>query len=196
MGKQEVKDYFDKFIFGFIFSDIEREIALAKSGLEIPGASRTYTGGGNFLCALGLLCYTEFMGGLKLGSFSRKIRDEARFNAFFNLMGPDYEAFKQEVNVYGVFRCGMAHEYFIKGNCVISMLSGKVNMGVTIDGDKPGINVAPSALIGPVQYGIGSLDTGKYFFVVEQYFKDFKDTCHKVYDEIINHPDPSIPSPR
>ena len=48
----------------FIFSDVERELQLAKAdsaGLQALGVT---PGGGNFLAALGLLCYTEFGGKL------------------------------------------------------------------------------------------------------------------------------------
>lgn len=201
MSKQEVKRFFDDYVFGFIFSDIEREIALAKSDIEIPGeAQKTYKGGANFLCALGLLCYTEFMGGIHTGSF-KKGTDKSRFNVFFNLMGPDYQAFNQQVDVYKVFRCGMVHEYLVKKNCVIFMLSGDVRVGVPIGGPLslvPTLRVSSSMQVGPVQYGIGFLSDKQYqyFFVVEQYFKDFANACRTVYNQLMNSPNPSIPSPR
>jgi len=43
-------------VFGLIKKDIQREIDLARAGKS----------GGNFLSALGLLCYTEFMGTMLL----------------------------------------------------------------------------------------------------------------------------------
>ena len=48
MKNQEIKRYFDEYVFGFIKTDIQREIDLAHSN----------DSGGNFLAALGLLCYT------------------------------------------------------------------------------------------------------------------------------------------
>ena len=204
MSAQEVDEFFEQYVYGFILADIEREIAFAKSGLQVEGNSRLYSGGGNYLCALGLLCYTEFMGAIYLRTFDKT--PHQLFNAFFYLMGPSYKAFdeqlgkrpsmsnpKRKLSVYEVFRCGMAHEYFIKRNGVIGMLSGCVNMYATIDGDKPALGGGPSVLIGPVQYGIGMFDDGKYFFVVEQYYKDFADTCRKVYDTIMSSPNPTIP---
>lgn len=205
MSVQEVNDFFEAFVYGFILADIEREIAFAKSGLEIQGDNRSYSGGGNYLCALGLLCYTEFMGAIYLGTFSKSSRD--LFNAFFHLMGPDYKAFDEQLGkqpstrdpckklgVYEVFRCGMTHEYFIKKSGVIFMLSGNVCLCSTIEGDEftlqPG---SPSLWIGPAQQGIGILDDGRYFFVVEQYYKDFAETCRKVHDRILSGPNPSIP---
>jgi hypothetical protein len=49
--KDDVQRFFDEYVFGFIFGDIQREINLARS---------RHTAG-NLLSALGLLCYTEFM---------------------------------------------------------------------------------------------------------------------------------------
>lgn len=103
MNKHEVKKFFKEYIFGFIFSDIQREINLARSGEDA----------GNFLASLGLLCYTEFLGGIAIRSFRRR-SSKKRFDIFFNSMGKNYEDFNKKVNVYDIFRCGMAHEYFIK----------------------------------------------------------------------------------
>ena len=194
MTANEVKQFFDDYVFGFIFSDIEREMAWAKTQFTIMGDLhiKNLTGGGNFLCALGLLCYTEFMGGISTGSFS-KGPDKSRFDAFFNLMGPDYEAFNRQINVYKIFRCGMVHEYFIKKSGVIYMLSGGVNIVSTMSGDVGSLGGAPSVLKGPVQYGIGILDDGRYFFIVEQYYKDFAQACHKVYAQLMSSSNQAIP---
>lgn len=120
---------------GFIFADIERELALAKDGKDA----------GNFMCALALLSYTEFMGGVKRGKFQR---GEARnnFNSFFTVLGNEYAALT--LDVYGIFRCGLAHEYFVKGDCAIYML-GDHRPALGLDGDR-------------------------YYFIVEQYFHDFR----------------------
>jgi len=158
MSKQDVQKFFQEYVFGFIFSDIQREIDLARSGKPA----------GNFLSALGLLCYTEFMGGIAVGSFKRR-RAKSRFDAFLNLMDGGYREFNQKVNVYGVFRCGMAHEYFIKGNCVIAMLKNDETLG------------------------IGTTPTGQYYFVVEKYFEDFAAACHLLYKRLMAEPNPSIP---
>ena len=150
MSATEVKQYFDDYIFGFVFADLEREIAFVKSQVEIVGGFRVpkIIGGSNFLGALDLLCYTEFMGGILTGSFSRG-SDKSRFDAFFNTLGPDYKAFNQRINVYKVFRCGMVHEYFVKKSAVVYMLDGKVNQWATSDGVGTAVSGAPSMLMGP-----------------------------------------------
>lgn len=50
---------------GFIFADVEREIQLARVDPAALRALGVRPGGGNFLAALGLLCYTEFGGKLR-----------------------------------------------------------------------------------------------------------------------------------
>lgn len=119
----------------FIFSDIERELNLAKSG----------QGAGNFMCALSLLCYTEFMGGVRRNLFKQ---GEAKnnFNSFLQELGEDYSS--QTIDVYSIFRCGLAHEYFVKEDCTVYMLGNK----------RPALGI----------------EAGRYYFVVEQYFADFK----------------------
>lgn len=119
MSKHDVEHFFDEYVVGWMFSDIPREIDLARSDKDA----------GNILCALGLLCYTEFMGGTVLGNLTvRPIK--RRFDAFFNSMGVDHEIFNQTVNVYDVFRCGLAHEYFVKHNCEIAMLKNDETLGI------------------------------------------------------------------
>jgi len=137
----------------FILNDIRREVRLAyasknderRANLKRLGVP---AGGGNFLAALGLLCYTEFWGKLKYG------RGGARqnFDSFFDDLGPSYKAFRQSgVNVYHIFRCGLAHEYYVKRSCDIYMAKKK-----------------------RFPIGIGRDQTGKYWFVVETYLRDFR----------------------
>ena len=158
MKNQEIKRYFDEYVFGFIKADIQREIDLAHSN----------DSGGNFLTALGLLCYTEFMGNMVLkgkGSFTKQ------FKAFFCLMGEDYKQLihEKEIDVYKIFRCGMAHTYFAK-DCDIKMLNDNYPAGIIIKPD------------------------GKYIFIVEKYFEDFMNACKRVYDDMIADQDPYLPS--
>jgi hypothetical protein len=136
----------------FIFSDVEREIQLAKANKQALQALGINPGGANFLAALGLLCYTEFGGKLRFGNKRPDGTDVAslNFNQFFDLLGPAYQAFRGQHDVYDLFRCGLAHEFYIKKSCTIAMLA---------NGPGPGINVHPS---------------GQYEFVVESYCRDLK----------------------
>jgi hypothetical protein len=142
----------------FMFSDIHREIQLAKADLELLNAVGVKGGGGNFLAALGLLCYTEFGGKLKFGMKRPNGTDvsSANFNQFFDLLGTDYQSFRAAHNVYDIFRCGLAHEYFVKQTCKIAMLAS---------GPGPGIGVESS---------------GRFYFVVESYSRDLE----KAFDSL------------
>ncbi len=141
-----------------MFSDVEREIQLARadrSELESLGVT---PGGGNFLAALGLLCYTEFGGKLRFSVKTAKGEDvaSANFNQFFDMLGPAYKTLRSSHNIYDIFRCGLAHEYYVKQNCTIAMLENSAG---------PGIQVEPS---------------GHYVFVVESYCRDLK----KAFDDL------------
>ncbi len=103
----------------FIYGDISREVRLAYASKGDDGRDalrrlRIPPGGGNFLSELGLLCYTEFAGKLKY----RKGGARKNFNLFFDDLGPPYKAFRASgVKVYDIFRCGLAHEYYVKRSC-------------------------------------------------------------------------------
>src|SRR5258708_32518886 len=100
----------------FAFTDVRREIALGKVSqskecVETLLKLGVPPGGGNFLAALGLLCYTEFPGKLK---YNKKKKNgtgcaSENFNCFFDDIGPEYTAFRAAGhNVYNVYRCGLA----------------------------------------------------------------------------------------
>ena len=143
----------------FIYTDIQREINLAKISENFIGKFLLktlikYPGGANFMTAMALLCYTEAAGKIITGNDNEA---RANFLVFFEKLGPEYLSFKASHNVYDIFRCGLAHEYYVKKNCIIYMLSRKAACGVGID------------------------KTRKYYFVVEKYFEDFK----KAFDNLL-----------
>ena len=145
----------------FILSDVEREIQLARADGAALQTLGVAPGGGNFLAALGLLCYTEFGGKLRFGVKRPDGSDvaSANFNQFFDLLGPDYQAFRAQHNVYDIFRCGLAHEYYVKKSCTITMLAGGSGPGLRIDAN------------------------GHYLFVVESYCRDLK----RAFDDLQVH---------
>jgi len=138
----------------FIFSDIEREIALAYSSknpfrrflLRLAGVP---CGGGNFVAALSLLSYTEYGGRLKNNDFSDG-NSRKDFDDFFKDLGDGYKQLLTQHNVYKIFRCGLAHEFYVKNDCIIAIRSER-----------------------HLSAGIGH-DGNKFFFIVEQYYKDFQ----------------------
>ena len=160
LSHQEVQDFFKEYVFGFMFSDIQREIDLARD-YEL---GHRKDGGGNLLAALGLLCYTEVMGDIKAAKQGKR-----NFDAFFNDLGSRYASFNQTVNVYDVFRCGMAHEYLVKKNCKSVMRKGSEICG------------------------IGQMPNRRHYFVVERYFEDFSSACQRLYRQLMAQANPTFP---
>ena len=159
MSQTEVDAFFEDYVYGFIAGDVQREIDRARSLLPA----------GNFLCALALLCYTEVLGGVKRRTLARG-EGRANFEAFFMTLGPAYDALqKRGLDVYSVFRCGMAHEYFAKGEATVTMLKG----------------TEPA--------GIAQATTGQYFFCVERYFEDFIAAARLLHAELRADPHPGLP---
>ncbi|MBM3946511.1 MAG: hypothetical protein FJ315_03805 [SAR202 cluster bacterium] len=154
---------------GFIFSDVEREVQLARVSQTSTGERALRSlgiapGGGNFLAALGLLCYTEFAGRLKY----RRGAASENFNKFFDDLGPDYQAFrvgfKRRNEVYDIFRCGLAHEYYVKKSCTIAMLA---------QGPGP---------------GIGRDSSGRFYFIVESYGRDLQRAFDRLAVDLYGSP--------
>ena len=145
----------------FIYNDVQRELDLARIS-ESPDDKAALVnlgvtpGGGNFLAAVGLLCYTEFAGGLITGK--SKGFGQRNFETFFRAMGTAYETLLDGgLDVYDLFRCGMAHEYFAKGHITV-------------------------AIRGDFATGLGE-HSGQLYFLVENYFNDFKKAFDKIgYD--------------
>src|SRR5579859_7767647 len=147
MTRADVVSLFQGPIYTFMFGDIRREIGLAFANI----------GGGNLLAALGLLCYTEFMGSILTGwrgvGCSRR-----NFEAFFDYMGDAYSQLRKNgVDVYDVFRCGAVHEFAIKGEAtMIAMLEWDPSPGIVRDAQ------------------------GRFTFHVESYFRDFAAACRRL----------------
>lgn len=139
----------------FAFSDIQREISLAKASETPTGAAaldsvQVPRGGGNFLAALGLLCYTEFGGKLKYNRMlNGRDHASANFNDFFKDLGTEYQTLLAAGhNIYDIFRCGLAHEYYVKRSCAIAMVDPAARAGIIVEG------------------------SGRYKFIVEKYCSD------------------------
>jgi len=82
----------------------------------------------NFLAALGLMVYTEAIGGVVTGHLGEDGHVRENFEAALPWLGPSYvetDAFLKRKSrsgkdgLYKVVRCGLAHEYFIKGAATI-----------------------------------------------------------------------------
>jgi len=139
----EKYEYFCKIVEALftINSEIGREINLAKSGKKA----------GKFICTLALLCSTEFIGGIIRNKFGIG-EGKKNFEAGFKKLGTKYAEFLDEnPNTYDIFRCGLAHEHYIKEPCYIYMKKRNTK-----------------------EIGIVKDSNGEYYFIVEKYLEDFK----------------------
>lgn len=143
----QIHAFFKEFIFGFMFNDINAVII----------------GKANFLAALGLMEYTEILGGLVTGELQEKKCCKQNFEAFIQYLGQPYIDLNKDINLYHRVRCGLAHEYFIKGPATIWMSSDNpLPCGILYDKDKDWIN-----------------------FVVTKYFDDFKSAIEIYHGQLI-----------
>jgi hypothetical protein len=169
LGHVEIEQYFRQYMFIFMFSDIGREIALARSG----------NGGGNFLAALGLLCYTEALGRLQNHVRNLSTTGSARnFEGFFDELGAldsaqPYKAWRcrwegaRRRRVYDVLRCGMAHEYLPKV-ATTAEVGAETPMGVYEDAQQLVVNV-------------------------DSYFRDFKAAASRLFAEFMTTAGADLP---
>ena len=160
MDLDKISDY----IFNWMLKDIKREIEIAKSGKDA----------GNVLCALGLMAYTEFMGSLMPSNENVKYSSQI-FNEFLRYMGKEYSDLLdvKKINVYDHFRCGLAHEYFIKNTCTIAMLNSTEGK-LKVEGNPI------EEIEKPVNCGIIVASNGNYLMVVEKYYDDLFSACERL----------------
>jgi len=186
----DIDAFFKTYIYGWMCTDIEREIHWAKEGKPA----------GNALCALGLLSYTEAMGYLLPPERKPTGGSRQHFDAFFRELGQPYAALldSSSINAYDVFRCGLSHEYFVKHTCTIAMLNSKPG-SLKVKGPRvnqgPVVQRAPYSLLErPVDCGLGRLPNGSCYFIVEKYYEDFRAACQRLHNEL-NSTNPPPPPP-
>lgn len=135
-----VNRFFQEYVFGFIFNDIRAAI----------------DGKANYLAALGLVAYTEFMGGLVIGDLAREGSRQKRL-AFLSRMGAKYDEVSGEV--WERVRNGLVHSYFIKQDSTVVM-----------EGERGA--------------GLESRD-GKIVFRVKAFYGDFQAAVYCYHEELI-----------
>lgn len=80
-------------------------------------------GGANFSAALSLSVYTDALGGLINGNLAETGVSELNYTTFLKRMGYSPAAAKK---YYIAVRCGLAHQYFIKGEHTIGKWTPEV----------------------------------------------------------------------
>jgi len=163
-SEKEIIYFFQEYIFGFIYNDIQNCIKA----------------GANYVVALALLSYTEFLGGLITGNLGLDRKSSENFNQALKYFPREYCDLNSRIKVeftdtsnrkdtkediYSIFRCGLAHEYFIKGrkfSCVWNNPNGFTAKHIGIKKEKGGL-----------------------IFYNNEYFRDFKKAVMKFYEELI-----------
>lgn len=166
-----VRDFFTRYVFGLMESDLKREVWLATK-YEHDRVAGVYPGphpgGSNLVAALALLCYTE-----TLGVYMTDAGSEQSFRKFLHSMGDCYRAFdrsQRNPSVYTRFRNGLAHRYEVEGGCFFAMRRG-----------------------GGERCGIGFDDKQQsFYFVVERYFDDFRLAARRLFHDLTGDNPPPL----
>ena len=170
---EQIIHFFDEYIFGFIFNDIDRCIHARA----------------NYVVALSLLSYTEYIGGLITGKLGIRNESSNNFNAameYFECNGDRkyYKDFKMhytdennktsDADIYKIFRCGLVHEYFVKGDSFVH------NETSYLPSEDKGVS--------------WELVDGKerLRFHCNAYFRDFRNAVKKYYKLLIIDKDPNL----
>lgn len=150
--QKAILHFFDEYVFGFMRSDVNAAIG----------------GDANYLAALGLVTYTEILGGFRTGKLGLQGHSAANFHAFLPYLGKEYLDFRSRgVDLYEKVRCGLVHQYFIKGESSIWM-----------EADGP--------------CGIISSPDGPTMLFVRVYCRDLFTGAARYRDEILEGKDPSL----
>ncbi len=114
-------------VIGWIQTDVERCLALD------PGP--------NFLVALVLSEYTEIMGGFVSGELCNPTKCRSNYQAFLQFMGSYYVNLDSQIDMYKNVRCGLSHQYFVKGPSTIAWRkSSPSQKGLYLSGDRVVLN--------------------------------------------------------
>ena len=101
---ERILTFFDTYVFNSMRGDIDAAIR----------------GNAKALAALGLVSYTEILGGLVTGNAAMPRNASKNFYAFLQYLGQDYEDLQRKgIELYDIVRCGLVHQYFIKGPSTI-----------------------------------------------------------------------------
>ena len=121
---KQILHTFDEYIFGFMRADIDAAIR----------------GKANYLAALGVVSYTEILGGLRTGKLGLKNYSSSNFNAFLPYLGKEYRDFApKDINLFDLVRCGLVHNYFVKGRDSSIWMSASSSCGIIASAGGPTI---------------------------------------------------------
>ncbi len=102
--QEKVLHFFDKYVLWWMRSDIQTALR----------------GEAYLLAALGLVAYTEVLGGLRTGNLSLKNHSKGDFDEFLKYMGERHpELNVPGIDIYYWVRCGLVHQYRTKPDSLI-----------------------------------------------------------------------------
>jgi hypothetical protein len=169
MKPEEITKFFDGYVRGFMENDIN---------------NATDKAGANFLVALGLSVYTEVMGGLVTGELKNSKMSGDNYREFLKYMGKYYVDLDKQINLYSRVRCGLAHEYFIKGANIIA----RVLVDASGSPDRvPGIlhSSNDSPLVFKTDTGDRTLPEDTIAFGIRNYFRDFMRAVEQYHADLL-----------
>ena len=112
---KQILHSFDEYIFGFMRADIDAAIR----------------GNANYPAALGLVSYTEVLGGLRTGNLGLRNHSSKNFNAFLPYLRKEYLDYaRKNIDLYDLVRCGLVHNYFVKGRDSSIWMSASSSCGI------------------------------------------------------------------
>jgi len=173
----QIADFFHTYIEGSIYNDIERCIKAEAS----------------HVVALALLSYTEFIGGLISGNLGKSSATEnfgralkffpeeyRKINSSIQLQYVDRgKQITRKTRIYDVFRCGLVHEYFIKGHVLIhNNPDGHADEHI-------GILRKEHIIEFPVETGLPPYPSRYLEFHTNEYFRDFKLAVGKIINLLL-----------
>lgn len=147
----------------------------------------------NYLVALGLFSYIDFLGSLLTGDVGFNAKGKVNFDAAINLFPQQYIDLNNFISVqdqdgeirsglYSVVRCGLIHEYGVKGmGGVINNPNGYTTKNPSLPlGSSSGINVITIKFKKAIE-----IDNNRLLY-------DFKLVLDKVYEKLQSGQSPEI----
>jgi hypothetical protein len=173
-SKEDIKSYFSEIFFNLMYQELERCI---KNDIR-------------YVAALALLSYTEYIGGLISGNLGLKDKSKDNFYEALMYFPQEYRTIDANLKIeyvdekgakctdegiYSLVRCGVVHEYFLKG-----VATGVINHQ---DGQTQPDHIGIVVTTGPEKFLI---------FRTNEYFRDFKSAVDKIYKKLIVEYDPDL----
>lgn len=169
MMPEEITGFFDQYVRGFMYHDISEATDKAAA---------------NFLVALGLSVYTEVTGGLVTGELKNPSWASKNYKAFLNYMGSYYVQLDNRINLYKRVRCGLAHEYFIKGPGIVARtLVDQNGSPENVPGILLSAKDSPLSII--TESGPRTLPMDTIAFGLRNYFRDFQRAVDRYHQDLL-----------